>query len=67
MTMDPELAGNHRGKGSFGWGGAGGTVSWADPENDLVAVRMMQQEKGGDFEQAVAQSPIKWPRFAGLV
>ena len=31
ITLDPETAGNHRGKGSFGWGGAGGTVSWVDP------------------------------------
>ena len=42
ITMDPIAAGNHRGEGSFGWGGAGGTMSWVDPEHELVAVRMMQ-------------------------
>ena len=59
ITLDPETAGNHRGKGSFGWGGAGGTVSWVDPEHELVAVRMMQQERGGDFPQAVERALIK--------
>lgn len=58
ITMDPVAAGNHRGEGSFGWGGAGGTVSWVDPEHELVAVRMMQQEKGGDFAEAVARSLV---------
>ena len=58
ITMDPIAAGNHRGEGSFGWGGAGGTISWVDPEHELVAVRMMQQEKGGDFAEAVARSLI---------
>tara|TARA_E500000331_G_scaffold177217_1_gene170847 strand:+ start:363 stop:1565 length:1203 start_codon:yes stop_codon:yes gene_type:complete len=58
VTMDPVAARNHRGKGSFGWGGAGGTQSWADPEHELVAVRMMQQEKGGDFQKAVADALI---------
>jgi CubicO group peptidase (beta-lactamase class C family) len=47
ITLDPELAANYRGKGSFGWGGAAGTSSWADPENELVAVLMLQQEHGG--------------------
>ena len=59
ITLDPETAGNHRGKGSFGWGGAGGTVSWVDPEHELVAVRMMQQECGGDFSEAVERALIK--------
>ncbi len=34
VTLDPNTAGNDRGKGAFGWGGAGGTVSWTDPENE---------------------------------
>ena len=59
VTLDPETAGNHRGVGSFGWGGAGGTLSWADPENELVAVRMLQQERGGDFEKAVQEAIIE--------
>ena len=59
VTLDPIAAGNNRGKGAFGWGGAGGTSSWADPENELVAVRMLQQERGGDFEKAVLQAIIE--------
>jgi CubicO group peptidase (beta-lactamase class C family) len=58
VTLDPDAAGNHRGKGAFGWGGAGGTSSWADPENELVAVRMLQQERGGNFAKAVQQAII---------
>ena len=47
VTLDPETAGNDRGKGAFGWGGAAGTVSWTDPENELVGVLMLQQPRGG--------------------
>jgi CubicO group peptidase (beta-lactamase class C family) len=59
VTLDPIATGNNRGKGAFGWGGAGGTSSWADPENELVAVRMLQQERGGDFGKAVLQAIIE--------
>jgi len=59
VTLDPDAAVNYRGKGAFGWGGAGGTESWADPENELVAVRMLQQERGGNFEKAVYQAIIE--------
>jgi len=59
VTLDPVAAGNYRGKGSFGWGGAGGTESWADPENELVAVRMLQQERGGNFAKAIQQAIIE--------
>jgi CubicO group peptidase (beta-lactamase class C family) len=59
VTLDPKAAGNHRGKDSFGWGGAGGTSSWADPENELVAVLMLQQEHGGNFDKAVLQAIIE--------
>ena len=59
VTLDPKAAGNHRGKGAFGWGGAGGTSSWADPENELVAVRMLQQERGGNFAKAVQEAIIE--------
>ena len=40
-------------------GGAGGTSSWVDPENDLVAVRMLQQERGGNFAKAIQQAIIQ--------
>ena len=56
ITMDPEKAENSRGKGSFGWGGMGGTSSWADPENELVGVLMLQQEHGEGFEEAIKAS-----------
>ena len=59
VTLDPIAAGNYRGKGSFGWGGAGGTSSWVDPENELVAVRMLQQERGGNFAKAIQQAIIE--------
>jgi CubicO group peptidase (beta-lactamase class C family) len=59
VTLDPEAAGNYRGKGAFGWGGAGGTSSWADPENELVAVRMLQQERGRNFGRAVREAIIE--------
>lgn len=62
VTLDPNAAGNNRGQGAFGWGGAGGTMSWADPENDLVAVIMLQQPRGSmqrDFAKAIRQAIIE--------
>jgi CubicO group peptidase (beta-lactamase class C family) len=62
VTLDPVVAANNRGKGSFGWGGAGGTVSWTDPENELVAVIMLQQPRGPvqrDFAKAVQEAIIE--------
>ena len=43
VTLDPEKALIKRGRGSFGWAGAAGTMSWTDPENDLNVVIMVQQ------------------------
>lgn len=62
ITLDPNLAGNNRGKGAFGWGGAAGTMSWTDPENQLVAVIMLQQPRGSmqsDFAKAIQQAIIE--------
>ena len=59
ITLNPEEAKNNRGKGSFGWGGMGGTSSWADPENELAAVVMLQQENGKGFAKAVLDSIIE--------
>ena len=62
VTLDPNAAANNRAKGAFGWGGAYGTMSWTDPENELVAVIMLQQPRGGmqsDFEKAVQQAIIE--------
>ena len=43
VTLDPEKASLKRGKGSFGWAGAAGTMSWTDPENGINVVIMVQQ------------------------
>jgi CubicO group peptidase (beta-lactamase class C family) len=50
-----------RSKGAFGWYGAFGTISWTDPELELVAVLMMQQSNAlvhRDFHAAVMQAII---------
>ena len=62
VTLDPDAAANNRGKGAFGWGGAFGTISWTDPENELLAVIMLQQPHGrtqSDFGKAVRQAIIE--------
>ena len=59
VTLDPVAAGNNRGKGAFGWGGAAGTVSWTDPKNELVAVLMLQQPRDVDFAKAIQEAIIE--------
>ena len=64
ITLDPSAVSSHRGRGAFGWGGAGGTMSWADPENELVAVIMLQQSRGTmrrDFAKAIQDAIIDEP------
>ncbi len=62
ITLDSKVAGNHRGNGAFGWRGAAGSVSWSDPENELVAVYLPAKPRGGsvygDFEKAVQRAII---------
>ncbi len=62
ITLDSNLAADHRGSGAFGWRGAAGSVSWSDPENELVAVYLPAIPRGGsvysDFEKAVYQAII---------
>jgi CubicO group peptidase (beta-lactamase class C family) len=66
VMTQTEISG-YRGLGSLGkngWGGAAGTWSWVDPEEDLVAVLMIQRMAFGsapiaisrDFETAVYQA-----------
>jgi CubicO group peptidase (beta-lactamase class C family) len=43
IVLDPDAEKNGRSKGSFGWGGAYGTISWTDPKEEISAVLMMQQ------------------------
>ena len=58
VTLDPIAAANGREKGAFGWGGAAGTVSWTDPENELVGVLMLQQLGGGGNFAKIIQEAI---------
>ena len=57
VTLDPDAAANNRAKGAFGWGGAFGTMSWTDPENELVAVIMLQQPHGRT-QVAISRKPF---------
>jgi CubicO group peptidase (beta-lactamase class C family) len=41
-----ETSGDIRNKGSFFWGGMGGTIFWADPVADIQVVVLMQVEDG---------------------
>ncbi|MYF30961.1 MAG: beta-lactamase family protein [Gammaproteobacteria bacterium] len=43
VTVDPALAKGGRSAGAFGWGGAAGTVSWTDPNEELAVAIMVQQ------------------------
>ena len=61
VDVDPVLTDSRRSKGAFGWGGALGTRSWSDPEEELAAVIMLQQPHRGaqyDFENAVRAAII---------
>jgi CubicO group peptidase (beta-lactamase class C family) len=61
VTVDPITSNARRSGGAFGWGGAFGTRSWTDPEEELTAVIMLQQPFGPaqyDFENAVQQAII---------
>jgi CubicO group peptidase (beta-lactamase class C family) len=54
-----EESNERRSKGAFGWGGALGTRSWSDPEQELTGVIMIQQpvpQVQRDFENAVHQA-----------
>jgi CubicO group peptidase (beta-lactamase class C family) len=56
-------AGTFRSNGSFGWDGAFGTHFWVDPQEQLVAVLMIQTNVGRmihrDFETAVMQAIVQ--------
>ena len=62
VTVDPITSNARRSGGAFGWGGAFGTRSWTDPEEELTAVLFLQQPHGAtqyDFENAVQQAIIE--------
>ena len=59
IVLDPVAEKSGRSKGSFGWGGAYGTVSWTDPAEEISAVMMVQQRGTGvvkGFEQAIREA-----------
>jgi CubicO group peptidase (beta-lactamase class C family) len=55
LILDPEAAGSPQGRGTYYWGGAGGTWFWVDPENDLYFVGMVQ--RFGMFDLAPNDQP----------
>ena len=62
VVLDAVEAQEHRSTGSFGWGGAFGTVFWVDPKEDLTAVLMVQTPGGplrADFQNAVMQAIVE--------
>ena len=61
VVLDAVEAQEPRSTGSFGWGGAFGTVFWVDPKEDLTAVLMVQTPGGtlrADFQNAVMQAVV---------
>jgi len=61
VTMDEAKAPRWRTKGSFGWAGAFGTITWSDPKEELTGVLMIQQPNEvvqRDFSTAVMQSIV---------
>jgi CubicO group peptidase (beta-lactamase class C family) len=58
---DKIASGARRSDGAFGWGGAFGTRTWSDPEEELTGVLFLQQPHRRtqyDFENAVQQAII---------
>lgn len=60
-VVEDERFGDGRGAGAFGWGGAHGTESWADPTLEIAAALFVQTDRGSretllDFEQAIRQA-----------
>jgi len=58
---DKIASGARRSNGAFGWGGAFGTRTWTDPEEELTGVLLLQQPHRRtqyDFENAIQQAII---------
>jgi len=61
VTLDETKAPTWRSKGSFGWAGAFGTITWNDAEEQLVGVLLIQQpnqQVQRDFHTAVMQAIV---------
>jgi len=59
IVEDPKAS--HRGVGAFGWGGAYGTESWANPALGIAAAMFVQQPvrpAKTDFERAVREAVV---------
>jgi CubicO group peptidase (beta-lactamase class C family) len=50
VLLDPGLAGQYGSVGRYGWGGAYATTYWVDPDEDLVAVLMLQLLPSGGLD-----------------
>ncbi len=62
VTLDEARAPRWRTKGSFGWAGAFGTITWSDPVEELTGVLMIQQSNDvvqRDFNTAVMQAIVE--------
>jgi len=62
-VLEDATKGSGWGVGAFGWGGAYGTESWADPELDVAVVMFIQVEPGPpnvrvDFGQALRNAIV---------
>jgi CubicO group peptidase (beta-lactamase class C family) len=63
-VVEDKAKGGGRGVGAFGWGGAYGTESWADPELDVAAVMFIQMQTSqpsvtSEFQQALRKAIVK--------
>ena len=65
VTLDPVEAKTGRGRGAFGWNGAYGTDSWADPDLDMAAAFFVQNPSypvtraaGIDFARAIRAAVV---------
>jgi len=61
--VEDRAKGEGRGVGAFGWGGAYGTESWADPELDVAAAIFIQMNPAPgnvktDFQQALRKAIV---------
>lgn len=61
IVLEPDVVNNGRGRGAFGWGGAYGTESWADPENNVAGVYLVQQSGNSasrDYQRAIRDALV---------
>jgi CubicO group peptidase (beta-lactamase class C family) len=62
VVLDPAAQRSLRSRGSYGWGGAAGTLFWVDPVESMIAVLLVQVlghgRAGDDFRQLVYQALV---------